>query len=98
MQKITKNITLDRVLIQAIKKGCLKLNIFSYSKGIDMRINMLGNKIYLNQMLAFLYVCENYVHLLERYYKEMGVSNRVLQLYIIRMNIKRKRYFLKKKY
>jgi hypothetical protein len=63
-----------------------------------MRINMLGNKIHLNQMLAFLYVCENYVHLLERYYKEMGASNRVLQLYIVRMNIKRKRYFLKKKY
>lgn len=98
MHKITKSATLDGDLIQAIKKWWLKLNIFNYYESIDMRINMLGNKIHLNQMLAFLYVCENYVHLLERYYKEMGASSRVLQLYIIRMNIKRKRYFLKKNY
>lgn len=63
-------------------------SIYDYYDSINMRIRILSNKVHLNQMLAFLYVCENYIHVLEKYYKEMGISNRVLELYTIRMNIK----------
>lgn len=61
-------------------------------------MRILKNTVRLNQMQAFLYVCENYIHILGNYYKDMSMSNRVLELYITRMNIKGSRYFFSKEY
>jgi hypothetical protein len=96
--EITNNSTLDEDIVKTIRKDGFLRSIRNYYSGINTRIRILGNKVRLNQMLAFLYVCENYVHGLEKYYKEMGMSSRVLELYITRMNIKGNRYFFNKDY
>lgn len=41
-------------------------------------------------------MCEHYIHVLERFYKDMSMSDRILELYVMRMNIKRNRYFFNK--
>ncbi len=69
-----------------------------HMNAINRKLQLLEDKIHLNQMRAFLYVCEHYVHTLEKFYKDMGMSNRVLELYIARMNIKRNRYFYNREF
>lgn len=79
------------------RKG-IKKYFSQYFNAIDRRLRILENKVHLNQMKAFLYVCEHYVHTLEKYYKEMSMSDRVLELYVTRMNIKKNRFFLKREF
>lgn len=69
-----------------------------YFNEINARMRILKNTVRLNQMQAFLFVCENYIHILSEYYKDMSMSSRVLELYITRMNIKGSRYFFGKEY
>ncbi len=98
VMEITNNSNLDEDLVKAIRNEWFFLSIRNYYNGINSRIRILKNKVRLNQMLAFLYVCENYIHGLEKYYKDMGMSSRVLELYITRMNIKGNRYFFNREY
>ena len=65
---------------------------------IDRRLNVLRDKIHHNQTKAFLYVCEQYVHTLERHYKDMSMSHRVLEVYTVRMDIERNWFFLNREF
>jgi hypothetical protein len=67
-------------------------------QNVKNRLNILDNKIRLNQMKAFLYICELNIRVLEKYYKELGMSNRVMELYVYRMDINRDRYFYRGNY
>ncbi len=85
-------------IMTGIRKKGLKQIILSQWGAINKRLNMLESKIHLNQMKAFLYVCEQYIHTLETYYKDLSMSTRVLELYIVRMDIKRNRYFFNREF
>ena len=65
---------------------------------INHRLSLLQDRIRVNQMRAFLYVAENYVHTLEGFYKEKSMSDRILDLYVQRMNIKKDRYFFNREF
>jgi hypothetical protein len=83
-------------------KDIRKVGILEYAKkrynAINRRLRILEDKVHLNQLKAFLYVCEHYVHTLEKYYKDMSMSSRVLELYVARMNIKKNRFFLNREF
>lgn len=79
------------------KKGFFRTIGFHFRE-INRRLKILEDKIRINQMRAFLYICEHYVHILEGYYKNIGMSDRVIELYISRMNIKKNRYFFDRKF
>lgn len=77
-------------------------NIFGYLKrlidSVEFRLKILENKVRLNQMRAFLHLAEYYVHYLESMYKNLSMSERVLELYVIRMDIKKSHLFFEKRF
>jgi hypothetical protein len=58
-------------------------------KRVDFRLHVLNNKIQMIQMRAFLGVAEYYLHTLEQSYRQLGISDRIMELYIMRMDMKR---------
>jgi hypothetical protein len=65
---------------------------------INNRLNLLQDRIRINQMRAFLYMCESYIHTLEWFYKAKSLSSRILDLYVLRMDIKKDRYLYNREY
>lgn len=49
-------------------------------------------------MKIFLKLCEYYIHTLGQLYKDIGMSDRVMELYIIRMNLKKDYFFFNKQF
>lgn len=87
-----------RDVIRGIEKyGPVKYVLNSF-RNVKNRLSVLDNTIRLNQMRAFLYICELNIRVLERHYKELGMSNRVMELYVCRMDINRDRYFYRGDY
>lgn len=68
-----------------------------YFSIIEKKLALLQNKVRTNQIKAFLSVCEYYIHTLEQFYKDISQSDRVLELYIIRMDIRRHSLFFERK-
>ncbi len=67
-------------------------------KTINYRLKILSNKIKVNQIRAFLQVSEYYVHSLERIYKDLSMSDRVMELYVVRMDIQRSVHFFNRRF
>ncbi len=65
---------------------------------VEFRLRILDNKVRVNQMRAFLFLCEYYVHFLERAYKDLSMSERVLELYVVRMDIRKIHFFFERKF
>lgn len=40
------------------------------------------------QMRAFLEMVEYYLHTIEQLYRQLGISDRIMELYIMRMDVK----------
>lgn len=68
------------------------------TKNINYRLKILSNKIKVNQIRAFLQVCEYYIHSLEQIYKDLSMSDRVMDLYVVRMDIKRSVHFFNRRF
>lgn len=68
-------------------------HVLNPTKDINFRLKILSNKIKVNQVRAFLQMCEYYIHTLERIYKDLSMSDRVMELYVVRMDIKRNIHF-----
>ena len=73
-------------------------SISSATKNINYRLRILSNKIKVNQIRAFLQVCEYYIHSLEQIYKNLSMSDRVMDLYVVRMDIKRSVHFFNRRF
>lgn len=67
-------------------------------KNINYRLKILSSKIKVNQIRAFLQVCEYYIHFLERIYKDLSMSDRVMELYVVRMDIQRSVHFFNRRF
>lgn len=72
--------------------------ILNTTQSINYRLKILSNKIKVNQIRAFLQVCEYYIHSLEQIYKGLSMSDRVMELYVIRMDIKRSVHFFNRRF
>ncbi|MDD5197281.1 MAG: hypothetical protein PHN60_00250 [Candidatus Gracilibacteria bacterium] len=72
--------------------------ISNVTKNINYRLKILSNKVKVNQIRAFLQVCEYYIHSLEQIYKNLSMSDRVMDLYVVRMDIKRSVHFFNRRF
>ncbi len=59
---------------------------------------ILKDRVKIHHIKAFLQLCEYYTHTLEQLYKGIGMSERVMDLYIFRMNLKKHFYFFNKQF
>ncbi len=91
MKKITVSLTNENH--KNSKSKLLLHSIWRAFKGISYRHKILSNKVRINQIRAYFQLCEYYIHFLERVYKDLSMSDRVMELYVVRMNIKRDAHF-----
>lgn len=96
MKKNTAYVTYEQD-IKSDKNFSLN-HILNTTKSINYRLKILSNKIKVNQIRAFLQVCEYYIHSLEQIYKDLSMSDRVMDLYVVRMDIKRSVHFFNKRF
>jgi hypothetical protein len=89
-------------LVETFSENVGRRGVFEYFRSlfrsIEFRLRMLENKVRLNQMRAFLHLSEYYVYSLESIYKNLSMSDRVLELYVARMDIKKSHLFFEKKF
>lgn len=97
LQIVTKVPTMTEFFREAGKKGMLN-QFRELADSIEFRLKILDNKVRVNQMRAFLFLCEYYVHFLERAYKDLSMSERVLELYVVRMDIRKIHFFFERKF
>ncbi len=85
-----------------VSKGIRQRGMFGYLRtafeNVELRLRLLENRVHINQVRAFLYLCEYYVHFLERTYKNLSMSERVMELYVVRMDIRRHHLFFERKF
>ena len=67
-------------------------------RSVRYRFRILENRVKVGQIRTFLFLCEYYVHHLERTYRDLSMSERVLELYVIRMDIKKIQFFFDRKF
>lgn len=96
MKKSTAHVTYEKIA-KSHETPFLK-SLASTTKHINYRLRLLSNKVKVNQIRAFLQMCEYYVHALERVYKDMSMSDRVMELYVVRMDIKRSSHFFNRRF
>lgn len=96
------NITKESISTDGFWEDVTYKNFFSYIgiriKNISYRFRILENRIKTNHMKIFLKLCEYYIHTLAQLYKGIGMSDRVMELYIIRMNLRKNHAFFNKKF
>lgn len=97
MQKNTLHVTYEGN-IELLDNALSFRYIANTKKTINYRLKILSNKIKVNQIRAFLQVCEYYVHSLERVYKDLSMSDRVMELYVVRMDIQRSVHFFNRRF
>lgn len=95
MKESTTHITYER---STTFNKTFPLNYLNATKAISYRLKILSNKVKVNQIRAFLQVCEYYIHSLEQIYKNLSMSDRVMELYVIRMDIKRSVHFFNRRF
>lgn len=94
---VTRVPTMNEFFREAGKSGMFS-QLKRLKDSIEFRLKILDNKVRVNQMRAFLFLCEYYVHFLERAYKELSMSERVLELYVVRMDIRKIHFFFERKF
>jgi len=102
MEAHISQITKESIHTKSLLEEISDKNFLSYMKmqvrNISYRFRILENRIKTNHMKIFLKLCEYYIHTLEQLYKNTGMSDRVMELYIIRMNLKKNYFFFNKQF
>jgi hypothetical protein len=96
MKKITVSLTNENH--KNSKSKLLLHSIWRALKSISYRHKILSNKVRINQLRAYFQLCEYYIHFLEWVYKDLSMSDRVMELYVVRMDIKRDAHFFNRRF